>query len=124
MTLENFAITLEEFNYAIGLFISQKCEKNGDHLVHKDCGGSIRIGFLNLFYLNNDGSLDPGSDGFGIGPKRVPYCERCFPPDGFNHTYAVRFPILRERKTAQNQNYEISWGNRELRSGNQRLLLK
>ena len=98
--------------------------RSDDHLVHKDCGGAIRKGFLNLFYLNKDGSLDGRPDGFGIGPKPVPYCERCFPPDGFKHTYAVRFPILRERKADKDGAYKFSWGNRELGAGDQRLLLR
>lgn len=124
MSLAEFAITLEELRSSIDLFIKRECEKEGGHLVHKYCREGIRVGFLNLFYLNPDDSLDPGSDGFGIGPIKVPYCERCFPPDGFNHTYAVRFPILRERRTDLDHNYEFSWGNRELKIGDQKLLLE
>ena len=124
MPIRDFAVTLDELATAINTFVSNECEKKEDHLAHKNCGGAIRVGFLNLFYLNeNDGTLDPGSDGFGIGPKRVPYCERCFPPDGFKHTYAIRFPILRERKT-EHRDYGLSWGNRELTNGDQRLLLE
>lgn len=121
MSLDEFAVTLDELRSAINNFISKRCEKNGDHLVHKDCGGGIRKGFLDLFYLNADHSLDPGGDGFGIGPHPVPYCERCFPPDGFRHTYAVRFPILRERKERQ-KDYRFVWGKRALTAGDQRLL--
>lgn len=109
------AVTIDEFNLALDSFISNECEKNKNLLIHKDCGGAIRIGFLNLFYLNQDGSLDPGNDGFGIGPKKVPYCERCFPPDGFNHTYAIRFPILRQRSENLDENYKFTWGNREVK---------
>ncbi|MGD9276006.1 MAG: hypothetical protein PVJ67_02440 [Candidatus Pacearchaeota archaeon] len=122
MSLEEFAVTLEEFDKAINIFIKEKCEKHCDHLVHKNCGGDIRVGFLNLFYLNENGTLDPGEDGFGIGPRRVPYCERCFPPDGFKHTYAYRFPILRERKN--NYNCEFTWGNKEITQGNKKILLE
>jgi|SRR3989344_5790187 len=124
MSLSEFAVTIDELRTSIDAFVARECEKKDSHLAHKNCGGAIRGGFLNLFYLKNDGSLDPGSDGFGIGPKSVPYCERCFPPDGFNYTYAVRFPILRERREGQHQNYKFVWGNREFRIGDQRLLLK
>lgn len=110
------AVTLEELMNATKHFVKQNCEKRGDHLEHKECGGAIRKGFLNSFYINDDGSLDPGDDGFGIGPIAVPYCERCFPPDGFNHSYAVRFPILRERKE-NNKDYRINWGNRKTITG-------
>lgn len=96
MKLPDNAVTLKEFQTLIDSFLSDECQKGGGHLAHKKCGGDIRIGFANLFYLNDDGSLDPGSDGFGIGPERVPYCEKCDPPDGFNHTYARRVPIKRD----------------------------
>ncbi len=124
MPPETFAVTLDELDTAIDTFIKNECEIRDDHYIHRKCGGGIRIGFLNLFYLKEDcWTLDPGPDGFGIGPKRVPYCERCFPPDGFKNAYAVRFPILRERKTGEDENYEFSWGNREISRGKQRLLL-
>ncbi len=123
MSLVEFAVTIDELGKSIDTFVARECEKKDGHLTHKNCGGSIRIGFLNLFYLNDDCSLDPGSDGFGIGPKRVPYCERCFPPNGFDYTYAVRFPVLRERRESQDQSYKFIWGNREFAVGNQRLLL-
>jgi len=95
MKLQEEPVTLEEFKKAVDLFIADECERGGGHLVHKKCHGSIRTGFANLFYLNDDGSLDPGGDGFGIGPKKVPYCENCDPPDGFKFTYARRLPIKR-----------------------------
>src|SRR3989338_7824503 len=112
MLLADFAVTLEGLKAAVDLFVSEKCEKSDDHLVHKDCGGAIRIGFLNLFYQNDDGSLDPGWDGFGIGPRRVPYCEKCFPPDGFNHRFAVRFPIL--RNAGKRVRPKLTWGSSRL----------
>ena len=121
MSLEDFAVTLDELTGAINTFVKSQCEKKDNHLEHKGCGGAIRTGFLNLFYLTEHGGLDPGFDGFGIGPKRVPYCERCFPPDGFNYTYAVRFPILKERKMPPAKDYEFAWGNRFM-SQNQGLL--
>lgn len=96
MKLPNNAVTLKEFQIAIDSFISEECQKDSGHLIHKKCSGGIRIGFANLFYLNDDGSLDPGSDGFGIGPKQVPYCENCDPPDGFNYSYSRRMPIKRD----------------------------
>lgn len=95
MKLPDKAITLKKFQKMIDSFLSDECQKGSDHLTHKKCGGGIRTGFVNLFYLNKDGTLDPRSDGFGIGPTRVPYCENCDPPDGFNHTYARRIPITR-----------------------------
>ena len=95
MKLPENAVTLKEFQELIDSFLRNECDKGSDRLIHKKCGGGIRIGFANLFYLNEDGSLDPGSDGFGIGPKRVPYCEKCDPPDGFKYTYACRVPIKR-----------------------------
>lgn len=61
---------------------------------HKKCGGAIRRGFMNCFWVRPDGELDLGVDGFGIGPLPVPYCENCDPPDGFNHTYAIRVGII------------------------------
>ena len=121
--MTQLAVTPDELITSIDEFIEKECEKRDGHLIHKNCGGTIRNGFLNLFYLNDDQSLDPGIDGFGIGPKKVPYCEICFPPDGYNHTYAVRFPMLRERKKDQ-QDYQFFWGNRELTAENQRLLLE
>lgn len=96
MKLPDNAVTLKEFQKIIDSFLSDECQKGSGHLTHKKCGGDIRTGFANLFYLNDDGSLDPGSDGFGIGPKRVPYCENCDPPDGFNHKYACRVPIKQD----------------------------
>ena len=39
MKLENFAITLEELESAIKTFINERCERKGDHFVHRDCGG-------------------------------------------------------------------------------------
>ncbi len=122
MSFAEFPLTLDELAGAINLFIKRECEKGDGHLVHRDCGSAIRIGYLPLFYLNRDGSLDPGLDGFGIGPKEVPYCEGCFPPDGFKYAYAVRFPILRERRSRPN--FEFVWGNKGTISKNQRLLLK
>ena len=113
MNLAEIRITLEEFRQAIGQFVTDKCEKMGDHLTHKGCGGAIRIGFLNLFYINEDGSLDPGPDGFGIGPERVPYCEKCFPPNGLKYTYAVRFPIARKSDPKRNEQ-KLIWGNPKL----------
>ncbi len=123
MSLADLAPTFDELGNALDVFIAEGCEKKDGILAHKDCGGGIRAGFLNLFYLNDDGSLDPDPDGFGIGPKKVPYCERCFPPDGFNYTYAVRFPVLKERSTQQ-KDYVFTWGDREITSGDQTLLLK
>src|SRR3989344_2026216 len=96
MKLPDRPVTLEEFQKMIDVFLSNECQKDGGHLTHKKCSGGIRQGFANLFYQNDDGSLDPGSDGFGIGPKKVPYCENCDPPDGFNYTYACRVPIKRD----------------------------
>lgn len=121
MSLSEVRVTLKELEEAIKRFIENQCEKCSGHLVHKDCGGAIRIGFLNLFYVNRDGSLDPGSDGFGIGPRRVPYCERCFPPDGFNHTFAVRFPIVKDSE-GKRSGQKLTWGNRELYPSSQALL--
>ncbi|MCK5059555.1 MAG: hypothetical protein KAR00_00185 [Candidatus Pacebacteria bacterium] len=96
MELPNNAVTLDKFEKLIEKFITTDSKKEGGRLVHKKCGGTIRIGFVPLFYLGEDGSLDPGPDGFGIGKKRVPYCEKCDPPDGFNFSYARRIPILKQ----------------------------
>lgn len=101
MKLPDKAVTLKEFRKTTDSFLSDECKKNNGHRVHKKCGGIIRIGFVYLFYLNKDGSLDPGSDGFGIGLERVPYCENCNPPDGFNYTYARRMPIKRDHAKKQ-----------------------
>jgi len=59
-------------------FIEMECEKSSDHLLHKKCGGAIKVGFLHLFHQNDDGSLDPGSDGFGIGPKKFRIAKTAF----------------------------------------------
>ncbi len=93
MKLPGKPVTLREFQQLIDAFVLNECRRDNDHLTHKKCGNGVRIGFANLFLLKEDGSLDPGSDGFGIGPKQVPYCEECDPPDGFNHTYADRVRI-------------------------------
>ncbi len=110
MFLRDCAITLEELTNATKSFVNQECENKNGRLEHKKCGGAIRKGFLNLFYINENGSLDPGEDGFGIGPKKVPYCEKCFPPDGHNYSYAVRFPILKEERKRP-EGYVFYWGN-------------
>lgn len=96
MKLPDKSVTLKEFLEMIDAFLSSECQKADGHFVHKKCGGAIRSGFANLFYENADGSLDPGPDGFGIGPEQVPYCENCDPPDGHNHKYARRVPIKRD----------------------------
>ncbi|MDP2676586.1 MAG: hypothetical protein Q8O83_02800 [bacterium] len=96
MELPDTAVTLKEFTAQIKSFITNECEKGDNHLTHKNCGGGIQIGFANLYYLAEDGSLNPGFDGHGIGPTRVPYCEKCDPPDGSKYTYAERVPILKE----------------------------
>jgi hypothetical protein len=124
MSIDEFAVTLDELSDAINYFVTNECQETGNHLIHKDCGGGIRKGFLNLFYFNDDGSLHPGLDGFGIGKKSVPYCEKCFPPNGPNYTYAIRFPILREGKSDGEKNNDFIWGNRELKIGDRKLLLK
>lgn len=95
MKLPSEAVTLDDFSALIDLYQKNECEMHDGHFTHKLCGGAIRVGFVHLFLLNDDGSLDSGPDGFGIGPKRVPYCERCDPPDGLNHTYACRILILK-----------------------------
>ena len=69
-----------------------------------------------------DGSLDPGSDGFGIGPKRIPYCETCFPQNGSNYTYAIRFPILRTREPIKEKSSEFVWDGQVLGNRGPRLL--
>lgn len=96
MEMPDTTVTLGEFKALVDSFLSDECEKGNGHLIHKKCGGGIQKGFANLYYLAEDGTLDPGPDGFGIGPVAVPYCENCDPPNGFNHTYARRIPIARE----------------------------
>ncbi|MBI2023448.1 hypothetical protein HYT01_02715 [Candidatus Giovannonibacteria bacterium] len=95
MKMPDKAVTLAGFRKMANDFISRECKKSDGHLAHIKCGGSVRVGYANLFYQNKNGSLDPGSDGFGIGPERVPYCENCDPPDGCNYTYSRRVPIKR-----------------------------
>lgn len=124
MSPAEFAVTLDELQAALNLFLAKECQESGDHLIHRGCGGGIRIGFLNLFYLNDGGSLDPGQDGFGIGPQKVPYCERCFSPDGFNHTYAVRFPILRKRVSEGQRCRILTWGSGKSVAGSLKLHLE
>lgn len=96
MNLPDRPVTLSEFYKLIAAFLADECQLITDgHLIHKKCGGAIHVGFANLFHINSDGSLDPGHDGFGLGPICVPYCEKCNPPDSFNHAHARRIPILR-----------------------------
>ena len=97
MKLPRNPLTEEEFRQAKIAFL-QECEKKDGNLVHTGCGGAIRQGFYDCFEVAPDGSLKPGPDGFGLGPQRVPYCDRCDEPDGFRHTYAVRVGIIPEPK--------------------------
>lgn len=113
MKLPDNPVTLEEFHKAINEFIKGECEMGGDHPTHKKCGSGIRVGFVNLFYVNEDGSLEPGGDGFGIGPHRVPYCEKCDPPDGFNYTYARRLGIKRPQNEKPPKKEELTWDDIE-----------
>ena len=83
----------EDFDAAKSEFLAG-CEKVDGVFRHKKCGGAIRRGFMPCFWVRPDGELDPGSDGFGIGPLPVPYCENCDPPDGFNYAYAIRVGII------------------------------
>ncbi|MEK7089526.1 MAG: hypothetical protein AAB920_01780 [Patescibacteria group bacterium] len=97
MRLPKNPLTAEEFKRVKKDFFAE-CTKGVDNIMrHNGCGGAIRRGFMNCFKaeLKDDGvELDPGEDGFGIGPIDVPYCENCDPPDGFNYTYAIRVGIL------------------------------
>lgn len=95
MKIPEKPVTLVEFRELAKAFFKE-CESGGGHLIHKKCGGGIRRGFMNLYYLTPNGELDPGNDGCGIGPVGVPYCENCDPPDGHNYTYSTRVPILRD----------------------------
>jgi len=99
MELPKNPLTEIEFRDAHSNFLAG-CEKVGSILVHKKCGGAIRKGFMNCFWADSSGALDPGHDGFGIGPIGVPYCERCDPPDGFNYTYAIRVGVIKESVSA------------------------
>lgn len=94
MKLKKNPLTQEEFEQAKTDFLAE-CEKGPDGIVrHKSCRSPIRVGYMNCFKATAEGALDPGDDGCGIGPIRVPYCEKCDPPDGFNYTYAIRVGIL------------------------------
>lgn len=96
MKLPSEPVTLDEFKALVDLYKKNECEKRDGHLVHKGCGGEICVGFANLFYMNPDGSLDLGGDGFGMGREPIPFCERCDPPDGAEHAYTHRVPIERD----------------------------
>lgn len=50
------------------------------------CGQPIRQGFIPTFPVDRNGRLLDDEE----TPRQVPYCERCDPPDGFNHSYARR----------------------------------
>lgn len=94
MRLLKNPLTREEFEKAKTDFLAE-CEKGTDGVTrHKQCGRPIRAGYMHCFKATAEGALDLGSDGCGIGPVRVPYCEQCDPPDGFNYTYAIRVGIL------------------------------
>ena len=94
MELSKNPLTKEEFEATVKTFLSG-CEKDDDRIYrHKKCGGAIRRGFMHCFWVDKDGELDPGDDGFGIGALPVPFCEDCDPPDGFDYAYAIRVGII------------------------------
>lgn len=113
MKLPNKAVTLKEFQQLIDSFILNECQQINDHLIHKNCGGAIRIGFVNLVYIGKNKSLNPDVCRFNLGFKRVPYCENCDPPNGLNYTYA-RFVLIKQssikKSKQQKLNYDdIAW---------------
>jgi hypothetical protein len=58
------------------------------------CGTPIRSGFVATFPVDEKGTvLDEIEQ-----PRKVPYCEKCDPPDGFNHSYARRVFILLKKE--------------------------
>jgi len=77
MHVEN-EYTAESLGKAIRAYLD--AGKRDDGFFCPKCGARIRQGFLNVFYPED---TEPN-------PVRVPYCERCDPPDGFNYTYARR----------------------------------
>ena len=88
-------VTLDALYDLISKYLENCSVERDKYYLHKPCGTKIRVGYFDCFYLRENGTLDPGYDGFGIGPIKVPYCEKCDPPTGFRHSYAVRVPILR-----------------------------
>lgn len=93
MQIPQKPITKQELELIIKKFL-ERCKKQGNGIICGKCGGSIRIGFINCFSADKNESLNPGHDGFGLGPKKVPYCENCDPPDGFDYTYTRRVGII------------------------------
>lgn len=56
-----------------------------DFIATHKCGEPIRVGFLNAIFVDASGKTEQDM----AEPVRVPYCERCDAPDGFNHTYSL-----------------------------------
>lgn len=99
MKFDKYTVTEEEFNLGVANFL-KGCRTSDECLVHIACGGAIRQGFYDCYEVI-DGNLDPGPTGFGLGPRKVPYCENCDPPDGVKHTYAVRLGIVMASKRSK-----------------------
>lgn len=74
-----------EFAKKIKEYLS-KCIKTDDGYLCK-CGSQIRQGFVPTFPVDRKTGdvLDETET-----PRRVPYCDRCDPPDGFHQSYARR----------------------------------
>lgn len=58
------------------------------------CGTAIRQGFVATFPVDAEGTVLDETE----QPRKVPYCGKCDPPDGFNHSYARRVFIRIDKK--------------------------
>ena len=81
-------VTEEELDGIIDRFIKEECRNEKGRPTHKGCGGAIRVGFVHFFMPDSEGN------GVETGVKKIPYCDRCDPPDGYKHTYTRRLELL------------------------------
>lgn len=96
MKLPDHPIAKKELQNEIDRFIREDCEKKGGNFIHKNCGGGIRGAFISCFFADKNGEIDIGDDGFGWRLIKVPYCEKCDPPDGPYFTYTQRVFIKKD----------------------------
>lgn len=73
-----------EMGKAIKAYLARGTKKGSQYFCK--CGEPIRMGFVATFPVDRKGNVMETTE----TPRGVPYCEECDPPDGFNHSYAIR----------------------------------
>lgn len=73
-----------EMKKAIEAYLARGTKKDGQPFC--PCGKPIRVGFVATFPVDREGNVLETTE----TPRKVPYCDACDPPDGFNHSYARR----------------------------------